>query len=90
MNFIVKKLIEWKGTKIMGNILAKVDGFKTYIAGTLGILVAVTGHFWGPIHVGPIDVPAIETAVMWRTIWEALTLMFLRAGVKKAEVAPTK
>ncbi len=84
----IKWVVQRKGTAIMGKLLEKVSGYKTYIALSLGVVVAVVGRFWGPLHVGPIDIPAIETAEMWKIIWEAVAGMFLRAGVKKSGPTP--
>lgn len=55
-------------------IRQKLSGYKTYIAGAAGIIGAVSAWVNGAI---PPE-KAIEV------IWEALTVMFLRAGIKKA------
>lgn len=88
MNFIVKKIIEWKGTKIMGNILAKIDGFRTYIAIGLGILIGVAGHFWGPITLGPVEVPFVTSKELWAMVWAGVTAFYGRKAISKVQAPP--
>jgi hypothetical protein len=83
-SWAIRWIVQKKGTPIMGKILSKLSGYKTYIALGLGIVVAVVGRFWGPLVVGPIEIPAVETGEMWNIIWQALAGMFLRNGVAKS------
>lgn len=81
---IGKFILKTKGTSMLNKVMGKLNGYKTYITLTLGIAVAVIGRFWGPIQVGPISIPAVENGQMWEIVWQALSGMFLRAGVKKS------
>ncbi len=86
--WIMKKIVERKGSPMLDKVIAKVSGLKTYITSIIAILVLVIGRYWGPINVGPIDIPAIEAAAMWKGIWAAVTACFMRAGVKKSGPHP--
>ena len=63
--------------------IKKIEGKKTYITLSLGMIVAIIGRFWGPLHLGPIDVPQISSSDMWKLIWEGFVFGFLRNGVSK-------
>lgn len=82
-DWIGRIILKKGGTPVLENLMSKVSGKKTYITLGLGIVVAVVGHFWGPIDVGPIDIPAISSADMWKSIWFALSGTFLRQAVPK-------
>lgn len=84
-SWIIKLIVERKGTPMLQNVMNKVSGCKTYIVCALAIVVLVAGRFWGPIDLpGPTDIPQVDSAAMWKGIWEAITVTFLRAGVKKS------
>lgn len=72
----------------MGNLIAKINGWKTYITLGLGAVVAVLGHFWGPMHVGPIDIPLVDSKTMWEIVWAAATGIFMRHGITKSGPVP--
>ena len=72
----------------MGNLLSKVDGYKTYGVAALGIVVAVVGHYWGPIQAGPLDIPQIDSKAMWEAVWAGITAMTIRHGVTKSGPTP--
>ena len=67
----------------MDKFMQKIEGKKTYITLSLGMIVAIIGRFWGPLHLGPIDVPQISSSDMWKLIWEGFVFGFLRNGVSK-------
>ncbi len=46
-----------------------IDGYKTYTLAGLGILVALSGHFWGPFNLGTLTVPAFSWPDVWNIIW---------------------
>lgn len=83
-DLIGRTILRKGATPMLENMMTKVSGKKTYITLGLGIVVAVIGHFWGPIDVGPIDIPAISSADMWQAIWLGLSGTFLRQGVSKS------
>jgi hypothetical protein len=85
MNFIKKWLFEKGAQNIMGKLFTAVDGYKTYILAAFGILVALVGHFWGPINVGPIAIPAMSWSEVWNIIWNGGLFALLRNGVSKAK-----
>lgn len=87
-NFIKKFLMKRgfnkmkkEAMKIMPTLIAKLGGYKTYITALIGIVVAFLGVMWGPIHVGPIDIPAIPMNEFWKLVWEAFMIIFLRKGI---------
>lgn len=64
----------------MTSILAKVNGYKTYILCTLGIIVVVVNHYFGPIQgvsVGTDDKNWLDT------IYQLLLVMAGRSAVNK-------
>ena len=82
-DWIAVKVLNKEGTPMLGNLMGKVSGQKTYITVGLGIAVAVVGHFWGPLDIGPIDIPQVSSGDMWKLIWEGISVAFLRHGVSK-------
>jgi hypothetical protein len=84
VRWIIQKIAQRKAEKTMGNLLGKVDGYKVYITAVLGALVAVVGHFWGPLHLGPVDVPAVTSGEMWAAVWAAVGAVNMRHAVSKA------
>lgn len=82
--WMIYKIEGQKVEKIMGNLMGKLDGYKTYITGLLGMALLVVGHFWGPIHVGTVDIPAIDTKTMFEGLWGGAMALFIRHGVSKA------
>ena len=88
-DLIAKWLFKNKVEAIMGKIIAALSGWKTYITAALGIIVAVIGHYWGPLNIAGIDIPFMTGEAMWQVIWAAVTAIFLRQGVSKSgPVAP--
>lgn len=67
----------------MGELMSKLSGYRTYGVLILGALIAIAGHFWGPIDLpGEVmDIPVIESKEMWAAIWGALVGIFMRKGV---------
>jgi hypothetical protein len=82
--WLVKKIFQKKSEGYMGKLFASISGYKTYITLVVGILVAVIGHFWGPLSLGGVEIPFISSEAMWQVIWAALTGVFLRQGVAKS------
>ena len=70
---------------MLTNFMNKINGYKTYITLVVGLVITILGHFWGPTHIGPVDVPAIDTASTWKTVWEILVAIFIRHGITKAQ-----
>lgn len=80
-NWLVRKIVQKKGDKMLTNFFNRINGYKTYITVTVGAIVVIIGHFWGPLTLGGVSIPFVETSDMWRTIWEAISVAFLRKGV---------
>lgn len=76
---------------MLQKLLGSVSGYKTYITLIVGVFIALLGALWGPIHVGPVDIPQVQWPDFWKIVWEALAASFLRSGVSKSgPVTPTK
>lgn len=71
---------------MINKIVLGVSGYKTYVVAVVGILVAFVAAAWGPIDLGPVQVPAIEWKDFWGVLWNGGLLSFLRMGVKKQSV----
>lgn len=59
----------------------KIDGYKTYALAMLGVLVSAAGYLWGPVHVGPVNIPQVSPDDFARALWACLSLAALRHGV---------
>lgn len=83
MNFIERWVIEMGINKVF----AAIDGSKTYILAGLGVVVALLGHFWGPINVAGATIPKES----WNDVWSALQasgiVAALRHGIQKSQDA---
>lgn len=60
-----------------------LEGYKTYLLAGLGIIVALTGHFWGPITLGSVQIPAMSWNEVWAIIWNGGLISALRHGIEK-------
>lgn len=69
---------------MLNGLMSKLDGYKTYITGTAGILVAIVGCYFGPVDMGPVHIPKIDSSVMWPLVWNGLMALFIRNGVSKS------
>ncbi len=78
--FLKRRLI-----KMLDKLKGFIDGKKTYITVVIGIIVAIAGYLYGPINVGPVDIPSVSSQEVWTIVWNGLMFLFLRKGVKKAE-----
>lgn len=87
MNLIIKKTVQFFGTKFLKKAKEKVDGQKTYILAVGGILVAFIGVYWGPIDVlpGPQEfiIPAIDWDQFWKIVWGSWALIAGRSAYQK-------
>ena len=68
---------------MINQIVIRLSGYKTYILAIFGVLVAFVAAAWGPIDVGPINIPEISWQDFWGVLWNGGLLSFLRMGVKK-------
>lgn len=60
-----------------------LDGYKTYTLAGLGILVALCGHFWGPIALpGGTAVPQMSWNEVWSIAWNSGLFAALRHGME--------
>jgi len=70
---------------MLGNIFNAIQGKKTYILAGLGAIVAVVGHFWGPLNIAGTTIPQVATPDMWKAIWAVGSLASLRHGVSTSQ-----
>ena len=75
---------------MLANALNALQGRKTYILAALGAVVAVVGHFWGPITLAGQTIPAIPTQDMWKEIWAVASLASVRHGITTSQGGPTQ
>ena len=66
----------------MDKILNFANGYKTYILGIVGVLVAFVGWAFGPIDVGSVHVDALSFKEFFEIVWGAGMAIFLRKGIK--------
>lgn len=81
--WIEKLLIERKGAQMLTKLWGALDGSKTYLLASLGIVVALAGHFWGPFNLGALSVPAMGWSDVWTVVWQSGLFSALRSGVAK-------
>lgn len=82
MNFIERWFAQMGITKLFDAI----DGYKTYSLAGLGVVIALVGHFWGPVTLpGPFGTIPKES---WNDVWSAVNasglIAFLRHAISKA------
>lgn len=88
IDWIIEKIAQRKVEKIMGNLMEKLNGSKTYITGLFGMALLVVGHFWGPIHIGPVDIPVVDSKTMFEGLWTGAMALFLRHGISTSSTTP--
>lgn len=54
---------------MLTKLWAALDGYKTYVLAVFGILVALIGHFWGPVQIGAISIPQMDWPAVWNVVW---------------------
>jgi len=82
---IVSFILKRKVMKMLDNLKAKVEGKKTYITAAAGILVAFVGFLFGPIDLAGVSIPAISSNELWKLVWEAALVVFIRNGVSSSK-----
>ena len=75
---------------MLANLFAAVQGKKTYILAALGAIVAIVGHFWGPITIAGTTIPAESSQDMWKAIWAVASLASLRHGISTSTQGGTQ
>ena len=85
MNFVVKWLIQWKGESMLNKLWGALAGYKTYILAVVGILIALIGHFWGPVQIGSLSIPQMTWNEVWNVVWNGGLFAALRTGVAAAQ-----
>ncbi len=65
---------------MLNKVFAAIDGKKTYIVSILGIIVALVGHFWGPLTFGGVQIPQES----WNDVWKAVQLSGLASTLRHA------
>lgn len=76
-----KWILKRKVGKMLEKLMSGLQGKKTYVTATLGIVIAVVGHFLGPLSVGGVEIPQISSGQMWEAVWMGLMALFMRKGV---------
>jgi hypothetical protein len=66
---------------MLSNAFNALQGKKTYVLAALGAVVAVVGHFWGPLSLAGQTIPAITSDDMWKAIWAVASLASVRHGI---------
>lgn len=55
---------------MLDKLAGSVEGYKTYILSAVGILVALAGKFWGPIHItDALTIPQLGWSEVWAIVW---------------------
>jgi len=73
---------------MLTKMMDAVQGRKTYILAVLGAIVAIAGHFFGPLSLAGQAIPQIPTDEMWKAIWAVASLASLRHGISTSQGAP--
>lgn len=81
LNWIKKYFIQREVEKIMPRFMDALQGKKTYILALLGVLVAIAGHFWGPLDIGAVHIPQFSWDQIWNIIWNAGLFGTVRHGI---------
>lgn len=68
---------------MLEGVRAKLDGKKTYIISIVGILVGLVGLLFGPVDLGPINIPKITYGEFWSIVWNGGLFSALRVGLTK-------
>ena len=63
--------------------VSAIDGYKTYILAAIGIIVAVVGHYWGPLQIGQVTVPQFSWNDVLGIAWKSGVIGALRHGYGK-------
>lgn len=64
-NLFLKGRLQTMLTKLWGGL----EGSKTYALAVLGILVALIGHFWGPVDIAGQTIPKMDWSQVWQVVW---------------------
>lgn len=81
MNFIVKWFIERRIKEMLNKLFAALAGYKTHSLVVVGILVALLGHFYGPLDIGTLKIPQFSWEEVFKIIWNGGLFSALRSGV---------
>ena len=81
MNFVTRWFIERRIQDMLTKLWTALDGSKTYLLALGGIVVALIGHFWGPVTVGPVQIPHLDWSGVWPIVYNSGLFAALRHGV---------
>ena len=84
MNFIERMVIQMG----LDKIVSAIDGYKTYVLAGVGIVVALVGHFWGPVTIAGAQIPQESWSDVWKVVYASGIISALRHGVSKAGTPP--
>ena len=77
-NFLVRWLIQLKGESMLTKLFDALKGYKTYVLAVVGIVVALVGHFYGPVQLGSLSIPQMSWGDVWQVIWTSGLFSALR------------
>jgi len=60
-----------------------INGYKTYILAGLGIVIALVGHFWGPLNIAGGTIPKESWNDVWSAVQASGIIAALRHGIAK-------
>lgn len=81
-NLLVRLIVEKGGKKMLTKLMGSIEGYKTYVLAVLGVVVGLIGVLWGPVDIGPIDIPKLSWGDFWNVVWNGGLFAALRHGVK--------
>lgn len=80
MNFMERMVAQMT----IDELVSKIDGSKTYILAGVGIVVALVGHFWGPVTVAGTTIPAESWGDVWKVVYASGIISAMRHGIEKS------
>jgi len=73
----------WGIELVVTKLWNAVNGSKTYILAVLGILVALCGHFWGPLSLAGSQIPKESWDDVWKAVYASGIISAIRHGISK-------
>ena len=77
MSWIKDWIIKMEAKVMLTKLWAALEGYKTYCLAGVGILIAIVGHFWGPVDVGSLQIPAFSWNDVFQVAWQSGLFSFL-------------
>ena len=89
MNFLERKLIQEEIQIMLTKLADSVNGSKTYILAVVGIIIALVGHFYGPLQIAGTTIPAESWGDVWKVIYASGLIGSFRHAISKNAPATT-